>query len=214
MNAAVSQRTAMYAHTLRTKQQRQRKLSMIAGALVLVGFGAGGYFGYEWWKSSKQEAAAKQAVQEIAQASTVTPSLFEKLRSNVQSGVLTREQAGDAMMGLFNRVQDGYFALPPNSKQRDAYLDKIIDQMESMRKQYGAQNPTTGPTTRPGPLGGGPSEAQRTEWEKNRQTRLDKMSPDRRAKMAEFIGAMLKRRAERGLPAAGPGQRMFGGGPR
>jgi hypothetical protein len=104
---------------------------------------------------------------------------------------------------------DHFFALPPDEQKKD--LDEQIDRMEQWRKQRAA-NPEQG-------RGGGPGGQARGGGRGPRggggggKGRLDRSTPEMRAKMARYRDMMNERRKERGLePIEGGGRGMWGGG--
>lgn len=122
---------------------------------------------------------------------------------------------------LFQAAMDSqvnsFFNLP--SQSREAELDRRIKEQESDRKRRDAQRaaraaddqqnggPGGGRGGGGGPPGGGGrggSEDNRNNW---RKTRLDRTSPDERARQTEYRRAMEQRREQLGLQ---PGR----GGPR
>jgi hypothetical protein len=132
-----------------------------------------------------------------------------------RAGKITEQERDAAVTGFVqnkvNATIDGYFALP-EGKQRQDYLDKVIDEMQSKRKEIQAHaasrpalrqalesaRPGTVTTTQPAP-------GQQIRIVRGGPGMLEGIPADRRAQLAEFMSAMSKRRAERGLPAMGPG---------
>jgi hypothetical protein len=131
------------------------------------------------------------------------------------------EQAGRSMFqSAFRARIDSYFALPP--EQRQAEIDRQIDQEEMMRKVFeagrtvanalgggGAQSggasagssaqPAANPP--PGGPGGSRSEEERNRW---RKSMIDRTTPQERARFTEWRRAMDARREQRGLPSGWP----------
>jgi hypothetical protein len=138
-----------------------------------------------------------------------------KMRDAVEQGQISREDAwqamGEAREAQMNKVMDDYFALAP--KDREKYLDKLIDEQEAMRRQW-QQRATTRPSTRPA-REDRPTPASRPagDWQRRANERADRTPPERQAKRAEFMAAMMQRRMERGLQG-GPGRGGWGGGGR
>jgi hypothetical protein len=146
------------------------------------------------------------------------------------------EQRGEvfrAMGEQFRQRMESHmreFAQLPED-QRDAFLDRDIDRMESMRKEFekrraerasnggGGGPPFGGGDGRgPGAGGGGPrgdrgpgSGEDRESW---RRRRLDNSTPEQRALMTEYFQALAERRKERGLDPMPPFGGPRGGGPR
>jgi hypothetical protein len=91
---------------------------------------------------------------------------------------------------------DGYFKLKPGKERRD-YLDKMIDQQEEVRKMIG--DPTN-PTTKPAGPGTQPAQRIMIRGKGDPKMATEGMPPGDRARMAEMMGDLAARRAERGLP--------------
>jgi hypothetical protein len=134
---------------------------------------------------------------------------FADRRAAVESANLTDDQRREAMRNtmrpmMIKRVE-GYFSLAGEA-ERDAYLDKMIDEMETMRaaaRAGQALSRLAGSSTRPSSDGNasgprGPSPERQKEM-------LEDLAPDQRAKMAAFMSAVQERRRERGLPDWQPG---------
>lgn len=147
----------------------------------------------------------------------------EELRKAVDAGQIPREVAweafGEARRVEFEKRIDGYFALT-TQRDRQKYLDQMIDEMEAQRKRWEAERaqrqqqagqqgqgrrrgdgPTSRPTTRP---------ADDRERQQRMMARSDAQPAARRAQMIEFRNAMSKRMQERGIQNP---MRGFGGGP-
>ncbi len=152
--------------------------------------------------------------------------LFESVDEN------TRHQIGEnmrkMMMERMTRDVETYYSLP--EAEREAFLDKKIDEMEQFR---GRRGPRGGPGG-PGPRGDRPPrgrEGQARSGERDRQRGpgrggpggprgprrrpggpdgpFARMPADKRAEFMLYRKAMAKRRAERGLggPPGGPPRR-------
>jgi hypothetical protein len=124
---------------------------------------------------------------------------------SVRDGKVTREEAQAVMERRMAQTMDDFFALPVGP-QRDAFLDKMIDQRMAFR-------PTSRPTSRPANAGpGGPGGPGGRNNATAVKTRRESVPPDQRVKMAEFRKAMHDRMLARGINPPGG----FGGpgGPR
>jgi hypothetical protein len=152
-----------------------------------------------------EATAAFASMMEIRQK---TEALPEHLRPQVE------QAAGDTFRNMFQARINRYFALPPD--QRQAELDRQIDQQEMFRKAMEAGQAVAGA------LGGGPntagggnatsqsartpwsgrSEEDRNQWRKTRI--LDRTSPQERARFTEYIRALDARREQRGLTSGWP----------
>lgn len=142
-------------------------------------------------------------------------SWAERMQAFANSGLSDEERRramenlGSAMM---TRQARNYVKLSPEDRKKE--LDKQIDQQEAMRRGMGAMAGMFRPTTRPGGTGGPPG-GGRGNWNNPsvQKSRLESMPPSDRAAMAQMIGDMAQRRAERGLPGwGGPGGGGGGGG--
>jgi len=121
------------------------------------------------------------------------------------------ERRGSSMFQSAMRARiDAYYQAPP--EQRQAILDRQIDQEEIMRKAFEAGRAVAnaagggGGSGGGGGGGGGPprngSQDDRNRWRKNM---IDRSTPQQRARFNEFFGAMERRMQERGMqPGGGP----------
>ncbi len=111
-----------------------------------------------------------------------------------------RKNAGPLFQKMIGKRIDKYFQLP--REERTAYLDEMIDRMEEMRKarqerrkqEEEAKPGTPGASTsgHPGP----PGRDFKPEWLKRW---IEETPPEERAKQAQFMMAIQKRRLERGF---------------
>ncbi len=149
----------------------------------------------------KNLAEATAAFTSFAEIRQKTEQLPPHLRPRVE------EAAGNAFRSVFWARVDGYFGLPP--QQRQAELDRQIDQQEIMRKAFEAGRLVMGA------LGGGQSSNQpadrtpsssRSEDERNqwRKSMIDRTTPQERARFTEYTRALDARREQRGLPSSWP----------
>jgi hypothetical protein len=151
-----------------------------------------------------EATAAFTSMMEIRQK---TEALPPHLKPQVE------QAAGDAFRNMFQARIDRYFSMPP--EQRQAELDRQIDQQEMFRKAMeagrtvatalgGGQNTGGGNATNQpgGPPGAGRSEEERNQWRKTRI--LDRTSPQERARFTEYIRALDARREQRGLTSGWP----------
>ncbi len=117
-----------------------------------------------------------------------------------------RQAAFENTMGQqFEKRMDDFFALPPGP-QRDAYLDRIIDQMEARRNRAttrqaaGGNAAANGQRGGRGNWGGGGRGGRNGGVDPARmKRRIERSSPERRTKFAEFSAALRARRQQRGL---------------
>ena len=97
---------------------------------------------------------------------------------------------------------DRYFTL--SKEEKTQWLDRQIDRMEAMRRQWQAN----GGQQRPGNGQGGRNNLSSEEREKRRKERLDNSTPEQRAQRDQLRKDMDARRHQRGLGPVGGG---FGG---
>ena len=116
------------------------------------------------------------------------------------------ERGGGSMFRTAMRARiDAYFNAPP--AQRDAVLDRQIDEMEVMRKAFEAAEKVTAalggggsaPSATPSP-GGPPRSTNEEERNKFRKGIIDRTSPAERARYVEYRRAIDERREKRGMP--------------
>ncbi len=186
-----------------TRTSRVRTILVTAGVVVaLVALSAGVWAMWRAHSRDKLLAALKDDPR--------------KLRQAVEDGQISREDAretmADASEARMNKTMDDYFALPAG-KERDKYLDKMIDEQEAMRRRW-QQRAATQPSTRPArDRDERPTSRPAGDWQQRRAERADRTPPERQAKRAEFTRAMMQRRTERGLPTGGgPGGGGWRGG--
>lgn len=108
----------------------------------------------------------------------------------------------------FEEQIDKYFSLPRNKQV--AFLDEQINRMEAARKKWAAGKTARGGK---GPVGiaavakTGPGKSlDPQERERRKRGRLDRSTPEQRAKRTEFFRALNQRRQQRGLPGFGFGR--------
>ena len=213
----------------------------IATVVILLLSGVG----WAWWASrpdpqlAKAEALSKKIFADTKGMPDISkPEVreqFKQLQTEVEAmPEETRQEFMESRRNEFqHRMQeqfDRYFAMTPEEKEKE--LDRVIDQMDSMRKSFekeraeraknkdggsgsdGAANGAAGGGSPGrggpgfGPPGGPPRDpASRNEF---RKKMLDTTSPQFRAQASEFMKDMFTRMKERGKePPPFPG----GGGP-
>lgn len=128
-----------------------------------------------------------------------------------------RTSAGREVGRLFaareQAEMDSYFNMPP--ERRQAELDRRIKAEEQRRQAREAERARResqraasgdpGPGPRGGPPPGAPRGRSATEDERNARSkaRIDRSSPDERARRTEYRRAMDERRTQLGLPTRG-----------
>jgi hypothetical protein len=131
-------------------------------------------------------------------------ALPEHLRPEVE------RSGGNVFRSAFRARIDEYLNAPP--AQRNAVLDRQIDQEEMMRKAFEAGQAAMnaigaggGATSAGGnaerPRGGPPRGRTQEDGNRWRKGMIDRTTPEQRARYVEYRRAMDKRREERGLPS-------------
>jgi hypothetical protein len=201
-------------------RRKIRKISSVsAGILVVLGLS-----GWLWSRRMPSPSASpKTLVQFIAterfanlppdQQQPYLDALdkvpWSERRQVFQQANLSEEErhaAFENTMGRqFEKRMDEFFALPAGP-QRDAYLDRIIDQMESRRQRATTRQAAAGntPNANHSQAGQGPGQGHRGgrgggNNPARMKNRIERSSPEMRTKFAEFHAALRARRAQRGL---------------
>ena len=208
----VNPATIEFLKNQNAQRGKRRAIVSIVGLLLVAGIAFGGYTGWKKYKDAHQVAVAKAAVADLKPGNREG---WDKMRTLVDKGEITRDQARDAMQEAREKEEqarmDAYFKTP--AKDRDEYLDKMIDEMQKRMADWQKNRPTTGPSTRPdrpdrqnrGP-GTQPTDAERAA---RASARADNQSPIQRAQQSEFRAALRARMAARGIEMP----RFGGGGP-
>jgi hypothetical protein len=194
------------------RKQMKNKPLLIVAALAFVALCGAWYF----WPKSQDDGLVV-----MVDGKQVDPSTIKEIKGPDGKPLDLRRDMQDPFKRMGETV-DAYFALPAGP-QRNAYLDKLIDQQEAAQKDIkdlklgdapagdGRIRMTMAapPTTQPGDDKGGEGGAPKSIMvRRTGGAGGDSMPPDLRAKVAELVSAMNKRRAERGLPP-GPGGIMI-----
>lgn len=161
--------------------------------------------GAAWYFLGGDSAGLPPDVKVFVDGKEVSPGQVKSM--TLPGGGMWEAKSGSLPVNApMKEMVDGYFKLP-DGPQRTAYLDKLIDSQEAVRKDMkvttGADGKTqvslqAPPTTGPG--GGVPGE--RRVIVRAGPGAADSIPPETSAKMAELVSAINKRRAERGLPPA------------
>jgi hypothetical protein len=111
------------------------------------------------------------------------------------------------MQRMDDRIQE-YFALPES--ERVAFLDREIDRWEDRRREWGSRqggvsSPVAGGSGAPnrggdGWWGRGPRDNSPEGRDARRRARLDRTTPEQRARRSAYFEALRERREQRGLP--------------
>ena len=128
---------------------------------------------------------------------------FRAIRERVED--LSEDQRRAFHEGLRERFQqrmEQFFAMLP--EEQTERLDELIDRMEERR----ANRDQAGGGGRPG---GGRGDMTAAQRDQRRKERLDRTTPDMRAKMDRFREMLNDRREQRGLDPIEGGRGFFGG---
>lgn len=191
----MSQSPVSHAGDSRSRNRVGVAVLVAAGVIVIV---AAGYAAVAWSQSRSRQKALTEAGNEP-----------RKIIEAAAEGKITpqqRDQAiNDSIQSRLQNQVDGYFRLP-EGKERDAYLDRVIDEQELARQKFEAVKanhplPTTGPDEQT-TVTTSPDGREKRITIRRKGGDASQLPPDLRAKLAEFAAAMAQRRAERGLPPA------------
>lgn len=208
----------------------QQRIWVAIAAVLVFASGALGWWFYP--REDRQVAEIRALGQKLFSEENQNLSNEERdqLRRDLREKArdLTEEQRDalrEDMEKRFDERLDEFFKLPVD--QRVAYLDKQIDEWEKRRAEWAKRAQARGNRKDGSPRGqrggggggegggnrgqrqGGPGGGRSTEQRQQRsRDRLDKSTPEQRAKRAEYFRALDQRRQERGLP--GPGGGRFG----
>lgn len=214
---------------------RRTKIA-IGVALVLLLCGGVGYaYRAGWlWETAEQKKVAelqRQVAEQLAEQKSGMPRFqaFESLRKQAESlppqyQQQLRQSVGQMFRHKFEADLDAYIKMAPPERKKE--LDRRIQQMEAMRKEFekrrtemaqagGAAGGGSGSSGRAaggpdgppgpgGPPGGGPPPGDGPRPGRGLSGMLDRSSPEFRAKLGVFLKDMEQRRKELGLPPGGP----------
>jgi hypothetical protein len=223
----------MYTGTLRPPQSNRKKIIIIivVSAFVCLSASGGLYYMFKGssnedtrdnfgrprreWNDSNLPNPNKQKPQEIM--AYMDSAEFKKLSSREQ--FMYMREGGRQVMEY---QMDTYFSLP-EEKQKTAYLDQIIDRMQSQRAGF-EQMRQQMPPRRP-PDANDPNMQHRRQRAQQAQggrranpsgmrARSERGTPEQRAQRTQFMEDMSKRMQQRGITMPGPGGRGSGRGGR
>lgn len=181
-----------------SKKPKWMKLSVL-GVLLVAGLG----WVWSHFRTDPQVAVARAMQRQLMGAEgeqlpeTERRELWTKLREQVAE--MTPEQRREVFEGArggFEERIDKFFTL--TESQRQAFLDEDIDRMEKFRAQAGKDSKNDR-----GPRGGGRN-ASADKRNEMRRSRLDRTTPEQRAKFSEYRRQLQARRQQRGLAPVGP----------
>jgi hypothetical protein len=143
---------------------------------------------------------------EATSMATAMYGLRQKIEALPENLRPQAERGGGSMFRNAMRARiDAYFNAPP--AQRDAVLDRQIDEMEMMRKAFEAAEKVTAAfggggsaASSTSPPGGPPRSTNEEERNKFRKGIIDRTSPAERARYVEYRRAIDERREKRGMP--------------
>lgn len=142
---------------------------------------------------------------EATSMATAMYGIREKIEALPENLRPQAERGGGNMFRTAMRARmDAYFNAPP--AQRDAVLDRQINEMEVMRQAFEAAEKVKsalggGSTATAAPPPGGPRRStNEEERNKFRKGIIDRTSPAERARYVEYWRAVAERREKRGMP--------------
>lgn len=144
----------------------------------------------------------------LAEATTMATAMYgmrQKIEALPEHLRPQAERGGGNMFRTAMRARiAAYFDAPP--AQRDAVLDRQIDEMEIMRQAFEAAEKVTSALgggsspTAASPPGGPARSTNEEERNKFRKGIIDRTSPAERARYVEYQRAVAERREKRGMP--------------
>ncbi|MGA2915785.1 MAG: hypothetical protein ABSE89_07140 [Sedimentisphaerales bacterium] len=216
----------MYKGTLRRPPSNRKKIAIITAVIIVVCLSASGGLYYMFrgsnngaeddfgrrrreWNDSNLPNPDKQKPQEIM--AYMDSDEFKKLSGREQ--FMYMRQGGQKVMEY---QMDTYFSLP-DEQQKTAYLDQMIDRMQTQRTNFERMRPPRrdanepNDPNRPQPFGN-----RRNFTAANMRARSERGTPLQRAQREAFFEAMRTRMQQRGISMPGPGgpggRGGFGGG--
>lgn len=177
---------------------RRRRRWLVALLLLLLLGGLG-------WavRPDPHLARARELQKELFEAKDLSPderkARFAAYRNEVKQ--LTEEQKRELFAPMREKQKaqmDRYFAM--SQKDKNKYLDDMIDRSEKMKKEPEKSGKGGGP---PGGGSGGKKSSTPEEKENRRKQALDNTTPEERAQRDQFRHDLDNRRRQRGLPVTG-----------
>lgn len=212
-------------------ERQANKKAWIIGGVALVGLAGGGWAVASHFKSEPQEQVAIAIPKDATMEERV--AVMDKFREQMRDEKLTEEQRrklGESMRATWeNEMQkrvDEYFTADP--AERDAILDKHIDEMEEFRKYMDDRREKEEQEAKDKAAAEGKSEDEAKEdeekdREKEREKWRDRMksrsreerkadsetrNPNQMAQRMAYFSAMRKQMEKRGIKMPfGPGGR-------
>jgi hypothetical protein len=178
--------------TPRTPLVKKRKLWLRVGiaAVLVLGTFESVYWSHRIAGERRQAEADSRAAKIMAQAADSKD--YRKAREEVKAGHFDRDTIRRAVTAEIHRQMmkrvDGYFDQKTDA-QRQAYLDRVIDEAAAFQKLTATSRPALAPAARPTPQKKGAF----LDW-------LSQQPAVTRARLAEFGAAFNARLAQRGLP--------------
>lgn len=184
-------------------KNRTRLVIGALGLLLLIGLG--------WAVGAYRSSARIARVQALAeQVSALPPEQSKAAREQlrVEMARLSPDQRRQVFEQGFDRRLDAYFAASPS--ERTAMLDRMIARFRSRPGSDGPRTRPASPTKTVGTVASGSSPNRgggRGSWrnlspeqrDQRRRARLDRTTPEQRARRSEFFAALRARREQLGL---------------
>ncbi len=211
-----------------TGQKIQSKKGLIAGVAAVVVLGLGLAAAWALWPTPMPapdapaiEVAKFMATDRFAKLpleqrqpylDAMQKMSFADRMALFQDPGITEEQRMAAWRNTMGRMMDdraaAYFALT-TKKERDAYLDRMIDEGEQMRARMASFRAAMGSGNNANAGNGQNAEPPRPRFSmpEMQKRMVENRSPMQREQIANFISELQRRRTERGLPEWRPGGR-------
>jgi hypothetical protein len=181
-----------------------KRVFIIGAIVVLIGLTGAWLLG--WFSGNRALAEVQQMQTKLADPNLKDDerrAMMERMRAKMASlSADARRTVFDGMRQAFERRSEQHIdqILAMSPADRNKALDADIDRMEKMRAQAEANAKAAANDSKKGPPGrgrGNPSDDQRVDRLRNR---LDRSSPEMRAKRNAYMQLVNARRQQRGLP--------------
>lgn len=201
-----------------SNKNRNRFLIALAVLLLIGGAVGGTVWTVKKWRADLQfsefkekgEQASKEFMDNFLNKKFPSQERIEEMRQlRKEAEKLTPEQRAELEKNRIHFMAQEYDKFMTLSKEeQDAKLDQVIDAMEAARLLFGQRQPGQNPDAN-GPSGSGMGRPGRgpmnpEERDARRKVRLDRTTPEDRAKLEDGIRRLDDRRQQRGLPPIAP----------
>lgn len=160
-----------------------KTITLSVGATIIIAAAAGASF---WLMRSEKNP-------QQTDFSGRTPDQIRAYLRSKDFNSLDERTRRAAARSAFRQITDyrvnEYFGLP--AEKRTAYLDKIVDEMETRRREFGGRRPDPNDPNRP-------QRRQFARGAENMRARMESVDPLKRAQRDAFREAMRQRMQQRG----------------